>query len=101
MRAILGFEAQGSRQSSSRTGAVLVADFDDLLPDQEFAAKGSFIQYGGVVDHALVVRGITTVYNTDYITDFVFHLNGAIEVRDHPKRKLKAFIPPSFVSAHR
>lgn len=47
---------------------------------QEFAAKGSFIQYGGVVDHALVVRGITTVYNTDYITDFTFHLNGAIKV---------------------
>lgn len=48
---------------------------------QEFAAKGSFIQYGGVVDHALVVRGITTVYNTDYMTDFVFHLNGAIKAR--------------------
>ena len=48
---------------------------------QEFAAKGSFIQYGGVVDHALVVRGISTVYNTDYITDVTFHLNGAIEAR--------------------
>ena len=47
---------------------------------QEFAAKGSFIQYGGVVDHALVLRGISTVYNTDYITDVTFHLNGAIEV---------------------
>ena len=47
---------------------------------QEFAAKGSFIQYGGVVDHALVVRGITTVFNTDYMTDFVFHLNGEIQV---------------------
>ncbi|CAL8468966.1 g8507 [Coccomyxa elongata] len=47
---------------------------------QEFAAKGSFIQYGGVVDHALVIRGITTVYNTDYMTDFVFHLNGEIQV---------------------
>ena len=47
---------------------------------QEFGAKGSFIQYGGVVDHALVVRGITTVFNTDYITDVIFHLNGAIKV---------------------
>jgi hypothetical protein len=54
-----------------------------LLSAQEFAAKGSFIQYGGVVDHALVVRGISTVYNTDYITDFTFRLNGAIEVRAH------------------
>lgn len=50
------------------------------VPLQEFAAKGSFIQYGGVVDHALVVRGITTVYNTDYMTDFVFHLNAEIQV---------------------
>ena len=47
---------------------------------QEFGAKGSFIQYGGVADHALVVRGITTVFNTDYITDVTFHLNGAIKV---------------------
>ncbi|CAL5220606.1 g2648 [Coccomyxa viridis] len=47
---------------------------------QEFGAKGSFIQYGGVADHALVVRGITTVFNTDYITDVIFHLNGAIKV---------------------
>lgn len=47
---------------------------------QEFGAKGSFIQYGGVVDHALVVRGITTVFNTDYITDVILHLNGAIKV---------------------
>ena len=51
----------------------------DSLP-QEFGAKGSFIQYGGVADHALVVRGITTVFNTDYITDVIFHLNGAIKV---------------------
>jgi Cu2+-containing amine oxidase len=48
---------------------------------QEFAAMGSFIQYGGVVDHALVIRGIATVYNTDYITDVTLHLNGAIEAR--------------------
>ena len=48
---------------------------------QEFGAKGSFIQYGGVADHALIVRGITTVYNTDYITDVVLHLNGAIKMR--------------------
>ena len=40
---------------------------------------GSFIQYGGVVDHALVIRGIATVYNTDYITDITLRLNGAIE----------------------
>ena len=32
------------------------------------------------MDHALVVRGITTVYNTDYIVDVSFHLNGAIKV---------------------
>jgi diamine oxidase len=33
-----------------------------------------------VVDHVLVVRGITTVFNTDYIVDIIFHLNGAIKV---------------------
>ncbi len=54
--------------------------FDVVSVLQEFGAKGSFIQYGGVADHALVVRGITTVFNTDYITDVIFHLNGAIKV---------------------
>jgi Cu2+-containing amine oxidase len=54
--------------------------WETLLWLQDFGAKGSFIQYGGVVDHALVVRGITTVYNTDYIVDVIFHLNGAVKV---------------------
>ncbi|EIE26972.1 amine oxidase catalytic domain-containing protein [Coccomyxa subellipsoidea C-169] len=57
---------------------------------QEFAAKGSFIQYGGVADHALVVRGITTVYNTDYMTDFVFHLDGSIKARQNQSAEVSS-----------
>ena len=36
-------------------------------------------QYAGLMDHALVVRGISTVFNYDYIIDFVFHTNGVME----------------------
>ena len=62
---------------------------------QEFSAKGSFIQYGGIVDHALVVRGISSVYNKDYITDVILHLNGAIEVRAALPNQIVSCVCPS------
>ncbi|XP_054849664.1 primary amine oxidase, lung isozyme-like [Eublepharis macularius] len=39
--------------------------------------------YGGVVDSVLVFRSISTMGNYDYIWDFVFHQNGAVEVIVH------------------
>ncbi|XP_009893985.1 PREDICTED: membrane primary amine oxidase-like [Charadrius vociferus] len=37
------------------------------------------LYYGGLVNSALVVRSITTVGNHDYVWDFIFYQNGAIE----------------------
>ncbi|GAB1611009.1 putative amine oxidase [copper-containing] [Argonauta hians] len=37
--------------------------------------------YSGMMDDVLVFRTIRTVTNQDYILDFVFHQNGAVEVR--------------------
>ncbi|XP_066477625.1 amine oxidase [copper-containing] 3-like [Tiliqua scincoides] len=39
--------------------------------------------YGGLVDSVLVFRSIITVDNYDYISDFMFHQNGAVGVRVH------------------
>ncbi|XP_075027842.1 amine oxidase [copper-containing] 3-like isoform X3 [Calonectris borealis] len=37
------------------------------------------LYYGGLVNSALVVRSITTMGNHDYMWDFIFYQNGAIE----------------------
>ncbi|NXC46113.1 AOC3 oxidase, partial [Penelope pileata] len=37
------------------------------------------LYYGGVANSALVLRSITTVGNYDYVWDFIFYQNGAIE----------------------
>ena len=37
--------------------------------------------YGGMNDASLVMRFITDMYYYDYIHDFVFHQNGAIEIK--------------------
>lgn len=39
--------------------------------------------YGGLVDHALVMRTIIVEFNYDYIFDFVFHASGALETRTY------------------
>ncbi|KAK3577371.1 hypothetical protein CHS0354_008467 [Potamilus streckersoni] len=37
--------------------------------------------YGGLLDHHLVVRTVATIWNYDYLFDYIFYLNGAIEVK--------------------
>ncbi|XP_028675634.1 retina-specific copper amine oxidase isoform X1 [Erpetoichthys calabaricus] len=37
--------------------------------------------YGGLVNSVLIIRTITAIANYDYIWDFVFYQNGALEVR--------------------
>ncbi|KAH9505425.1 hypothetical protein Btru_057249 [Bulinus truncatus] len=41
--------------------------------------EGNF--YGGMLDSVLILRAALTVINSDYIVDFVFHQNGALETR--------------------
>ncbi|KAM5158128.1 diamine oxidase [copper-containing]-like [Mantella aurantiaca] len=42
---------------------------------------GGYNFYAGVENHVLVVRTTSTVYNYDYIWDFLFYQNGVIEVK--------------------
>ncbi|KAH0626996.1 hypothetical protein JD844_002344 [Phrynosoma platyrhinos] len=42
------------------------------------------LYYGGLPGAALVLRSVTTVGNYDYIWDFIFYPNGAIESKVHP-----------------
>uniref|UniRef100_A0A8C5PIG6 Amine oxidase n=1 Tax=Leptobrachium leishanense TaxID=445787 RepID=A0A8C5PIG6_9ANUR len=43
--------------------------------------NGGFNSYAGLENHVLVVRTISTVYNYDYIWDYVFYQNGIVEVK--------------------
>ncbi|XP_046373216.2 putative amine oxidase [copper-containing] [Haliotis rufescens] len=41
--------------------------------------QGAF--YSGMTDNVLILRSILTIDNYDYVTDFIFHQSGALEVR--------------------
>ncbi|XP_066289273.1 LOW QUALITY PROTEIN: diamine oxidase [copper-containing]-like [Branchiostoma lanceolatum] len=63
--------------------AVCVFDLNSGIPlrrhfDSDYA--GGYEFYGGMVDHALVLRHIFTIGNYDYIYDYIFHQNGVLEV---------------------
>lgn len=45
--------------------------------------SGSFNFYGGLRGQVLVLRTTSTVYNYDYIWDFIFHNNGVMEAKVH------------------
>lgn len=47
----------------------------------ESGKQGGFKSYGGLVDYHLVVRTIVSIWSYDFIFDYIFHLNGAIEVK--------------------
>ncbi|KAK3699890.1 hypothetical protein QZH41_016553, partial [Actinostola sp. cb2023] len=64
--------------------AVCVFELNTGIPlrrhyDNDF--KGGYTFYGGMVNQALVLRNIAVVANYDYVHDFIFYQNGAVEVK--------------------
>uniref|UniRef100_S4RHK1 Amine oxidase n=1 Tax=Petromyzon marinus TaxID=7757 RepID=S4RHK1_PETMA len=45
---------------------------------------------GGLVNYVLVIRSVNTVYNYDYVVDYIFYQNGVIEAKIHPTGYLVA-----------
>ncbi|XP_060572514.1 putative amine oxidase [copper-containing] [Ruditapes philippinarum] len=43
--------------------------------------QGNRVFYGGMMDTVLTVRTISSLANYDYIIDFIFHQNGAVEYK--------------------
>ncbi|XP_050399517.1 amiloride-sensitive amine oxidase [copper-containing] [Patella vulgata] len=58
--------------------------------------QGGYSNYGGLVDHFLVVRTILNVWNYDYLIDYIFHLNGVIEL----KVSATGYVQTTFALAH-
>ncbi|KAH9487858.1 Amiloride-sensitive amine oxidase [copper-containing] [Bulinus truncatus] len=42
---------------------------------------GRFHSYGGLVASSLVVRTVVSLWSCDYIVDFIFHLDGTVEMK--------------------
>ncbi|XP_069815378.1 diamine oxidase [copper-containing]-like [Dendropsophus ebraccatus] len=52
--------------------------------------NGGYNFYAGLESHVLVVRTTSTVYNYDYIWDFLFYQNGVVEVKVHATGYIQA-----------
>ncbi|NXC44783.1 AOC1 oxidase, partial [Penelope pileata] len=61
--------------------------------DSDF--RGGVHFYAGLEGHALVLRSTSTVYNYDYIWDFLLYPNGVLEAKVHATGFIHAtFLPP-------
>ncbi|ESP03629.1 hypothetical protein LOTGIDRAFT_137098, partial [Lottia gigantea] len=62
--------------------AVCIFEQNNLMPLRRHRAYGKIDSFfGGLLDNTLVLRIVISVINYDYVYDFVFHNNGAIEVK--------------------
>ncbi|KAL5004112.1 hypothetical protein ScPMuIL_017568 [Solemya velum] len=77
------FMMESSRDPSTAYNAFCIFEFNTGIPLRRHHAYTAFSghYYEGVADVVLTVRTIVTIANYDYLFDFTFHQNGAIEVR--------------------
>lgn len=61
--------------------AFCVFEHNTGLPLRRHLSSSGTLFYEGMMDIVLTVRTISTVANYDYIFDFIFHQNGAVEVK--------------------
>ncbi|KFP38423.1 Membrane primary amine oxidase, partial [Chlamydotis macqueenii] len=66
-------------QPSKRTASLCIFEQNLGSPLRRHYSNLQSLYYGGLVNSALVVRSIATVGNHDYVWDFIFYQNGAIE----------------------
>ncbi|XP_076444192.1 putative amine oxidase [copper-containing] isoform X2 [Babylonia areolata] len=76
---------ESSSYSKEATNSICVFEHNSGVPLRRHSSgaqqgrEGPY--YGGLVDHVLIVRAIIVEYNYDYVFDFVFHANGALETK--------------------
>ncbi|KAM8946117.1 amine oxidase [copper-containing] 3-like [Pelodytes ibericus] len=67
----------------SNKNSICVFELNSGLPlRRHFSGFGS-VYYGGLANTVLVIRSIATLGNYDYVFDFIFYQNGAIESKVH------------------
>uniref|UniRef100_A0A8B9SY12 Amine oxidase n=1 Tax=Anas platyrhynchos TaxID=8839 RepID=A0A8B9SY12_ANAPL len=63
--------------------SLCVFEHDAALPLRRHFSDTQSLYYGGLRKNVLVIRAVSTLINYDYVWDFMFHSNGAVEVRVH------------------
>uniref|UniRef100_A0A8C3GMD9 Amine oxidase n=1 Tax=Cairina moschata TaxID=8855 RepID=A0A8C3GMD9_CAIMO len=63
--------------------SLCVFEHDAALPLRRHFSDMQSLYYGGLRKSVLVIRAVSTLINYDYVWDFMFHSNGAVEVRVH------------------
>ncbi|XP_061448108.1 membrane primary amine oxidase-like [Rhineura floridana] len=84
--------AQAERPLVTQDG-LCVFEQDMGAPLRRHYSNLQSLYYGGLPGTALVFRSVSTVGNYDYVWDFVFHANGAIE----SKVRASGYISSSFL----
>ena len=74
----------GMESPKTFRNAVCVFELNDGIPlrrhyDNNFV--NGYMFYGGMANQVFILRTVATVYNYDYIFDFMFYQNGVIEVK--------------------
>ncbi|KAM4622396.1 amine oxidase [copper-containing] 3-like [Discoglossus pictus] len=63
--------------------SICIFELNTGLPLRRHFSNLESFYYGGLANTVLVVRSISTLGNYDYVFDFIFYQNGAIETKVH------------------
>ncbi|XP_072212682.1 amine oxidase [copper-containing] 3-like [Excalfactoria chinensis] len=63
--------------------SLCIFEHDTSLPLRRHFSDTHSLYYGGLRKNTLVIRAVSTLINYDYVWDFMFYSNGAVEVRVH------------------
>ncbi|KAM4691289.1 amine oxidase [copper-containing] 3-like [Rhinophrynus dorsalis] len=63
--------------------SICIFELNSGLPLRRHASGLGSFYYGGLTSTVLVIRSIATLGNYDYVFDFIFYQNGAIETKVH------------------
>lgn len=77
---LIYFEEIDKPQSYPKAVCVFEHNKQTPLRRHKASSYRTGFYHGGLVDYVLVLRTCFTLFNYDYVMDFVFHNNGALEV---------------------
>ncbi|MEE6516071.1 hypothetical protein FKM82_025278, partial [Ascaphus truei] len=72
-----------SQTPETTKNAICIFEHNSGVPLRRHYSNMHSLYYGGLASTVLVVRAVSTLINYDYVWDFIFYQNGAIEAKMH------------------